>query len=161
MPPANLSEDRVAERLGALEDGYASFPVNQTTLSVAAGAYERVRERCQRGLAEVYVEIYNERGQVLLLEDDNDGWVLPRAEPCRSDRLVPATRRAVTGDTGLECRLTGLERATIVGVRDEEDPDRDPIYRLVALFTAERTGGRPAAAAVWRSEIPQSALPRY
>lgn len=160
MSAVDLSGDRVADRLGALEEAYASFPVNQTTLSVSGDAYERVRERCADGLADVYVQVYNDDGEVLLVERDG-GWVVPHAEPRRAERLERGTRRALAERTGVECRLTDLERATILGVRHEDDPEREPVYRLVAVFAAVRTAGTPAADAAWWADVPESALPAH
>jgi hypothetical protein len=159
MPAADLSGDRVAERLGALEDGYDSFPVNQTTLSVSPQAYERARERCETGLADVYIQVYRD-SDVLLVEHDEE-WVVPHVEPPRGDPLGPATRQAVADDYGVQCTITDLERATILGVRHEDDPDREPVYRLVAVFAAEHVAGTPDEGAAWHEGVPESALPTY
>lgn len=160
MSAADLSEDRVADRLGVLEEGYASFPVNQTTLSVPTEAYERAQRRCAEGLADVYVQVYNDREEVLLVEREN-GWAVPHAEPRVEDRLEAGTRRILAQRTGVECRLTDVQRATIVGVRHETEPKRDPVYRLVAVFVAEHTGGTPVDRASWHSDLPESALPNH
>jgi ADP-ribose pyrophosphatase YjhB (NUDIX family) len=160
MSAANLSGDRVADRLGVLEKAYGSFPVNQTTLSVSADAYEQARERCSEGFADVYVQVYDETDNVLLVERGN-GWTVPRVEPRVDDRLETGTRRNLVERTGVECRLTDLKRATILGVRDECDPDRDPVYRLVAVFAAEHTGGSPGDGAAWHAGLPESTLPGH
>ena len=91
MRVADLSKDRVAERLGALEEAYSSFPVNQTTLSVSGDAYERARERCTTGLADVYVQVYDDAGEVLLVESD-DGLTVPHAEPGTDEDEPPTPR---------------------------------------------------------------------
>lgn len=160
MSAADLSGDRVADRLGVLEKAYASFPVNQTTLSVSTEAYERARERCAQGLADVYVQVYNDAGQVLLVERD-DGWVVPHVEPQVGERLETGTRRILADRTGVECRITDLERATILGVRHADDPERDPVYRLVAVFAAEYAAGTPADGAAWHANLPEAALPSH
>ena len=158
MAVPDLSRDRVEERLGALEEGYASFTVNQTTLSVSPEAYERTRARSDAGLTDVYVQIYGEDGDVLLVEKD-DGWVIPHVKPGLEESLELGTRRAVAADTGVECRITDLERVTILGVRDETDPERDPVYRLVTIFVGERVSGSPGEAVAWHSSLPDAALP--
>lgn len=160
MPVTDLSEDRVTDRLGTLEEAYASFPVNQTTLSVSADAYERARERCATGLADVYVKLFDDAGDVLLVERD-DGWRVPHAEPQLGERLEAGTRRTVAERTGVECELRDLERVTILGVGNEDDPDCDPVYRLVTVFAADRTGGCPCEGVAWHSELPESALPNH
>jgi len=160
MPAANLPGDRVADRLGVLEQAYGSFPVNQTTLSVSADAYDRARERYSEGLADVYVQVYDETDDVLLVERTN-GWAVPRVEPGVDDRLETGTRRNLAARTGVECRLVDLKRATILGVRDGGDPDRDPVYRLVTVFAAEHTGGSPRDGAAWHTDLPDSTLPGH
>lgn len=159
MSVADLSGDRVAERLGALEEAY-SFPVNQTTLSVSRTAYERARERCAEGLADVYVQVSNDAGDVLLVERSGE-WVVPHAKPDRGERLEVATQRAVAEWTGVDCRLTELERATILGVRNESDPDCEAVYRLVIVFGGEHVGGVPGEGAAWHADLPESAFPSH
>lgn len=139
MSVAEGSRDRVEERLVALEEEYSGFPVNQTTLAVPREAYERTGERCQRGIVDAYVQLYNERDDVLLVENDGE-WVVPHGEPKTSERVVAGTERAIRERTGVDCALTDLARVTILGVRDESDPERAPIYRLIAVFTAETDG---------------------
>jgi len=160
MATVGSSGDVIADQMGALEEAYAGFPVNQVTLSVSREAYERARERCSEGFVDVYVEVYNESGQALLVERDGEP-VVPHARPCRDERLETGVRRRIRERTGVECRVTDVQRATILGVRDETTPDPDPVYRLVAVFVAERTGGSPSGDAVWRSGIPESALPNH
>lgn len=160
MSAADLSRDRVADRLGMLEEAYSSFPVNQTTLSVSRNTYDQARERCSEGLADVYVQVYDEADNVLLVERPN-GWVVPHVEPGVEDRLETGTQRLLAERTGVECRLTDLRRATILGVRNEDDPDRDPVYRLLTVFAAEHTGGTPRNDVAWHTELPESALPSH
>lgn len=160
MSAADLSGDRIADRLGALEDGWASFPVNQTTLSVSPDAYERARRRCESGLADVYVQIYDEEDDVLLVEGD-DGWVVPHAQPDPDVSLERGTCRALAEQTGVQCELTALERATILGVRNDADSDVEPVYRLVAVFGADRVGGSPAPGAAWHSDVSGAEPPTY
>jgi len=160
MRVADLSEDRVAERLGALEEAYSSFPVNQTTLSVSGSAYERARERCTTGLADVYVQVYDDAGEVLLVESD-DGLTVPHVEPGTDERLEAGTRRAIAERTGVECRLTDLQRATILGVRHDGNPEREPLYRLTTFFAAEHTAGSPGPGVAWYDDPPESVLPDH
>jgi hypothetical protein len=159
MAVADLSRDVVEERLGALEEAYASFAVNQTTLSVPPEAYRRARDRFTEGLADVYVQIYDD-DEVLLVEGERE-WVVPSVSPPADAPLELGVCRALADRTGVECTVTGLERVTILGVCHEDDPDRATVYRLVAVFVAERTGGTPADDAAWHSDLPGSALPRY
>jgi ADP-ribose pyrophosphatase YjhB (NUDIX family) len=160
MSVANLSGDRVADRLGVLEEAYAPFPVNQTTLAVSPAAYERVRERCSKGLADVYVKVYDEADNVLLTERDDD-WAVPHVEPSVEEHLETGTRRRLVEQTGVETALTDVERATILGIRQEGDPDRNPVYRLIAVFTAEYIRGRPVDGVAWQADLPETARPSH
>ena len=160
MSVAELSRERVAERLTGLQESYDSFPVDQTTLSVATEAYDKARERCRGGLVDAHVQVSNGDGDVLLVDRDGD-WVVPRAEPGAGRRLETGAQQAVRERTGVECSVTGLRRVTILGVRDVDDPERPPVYRLVAVFTAEYVAGSPAEDSEWHADLPESALPGY
>ncbi|QLH77879.1 hypothetical protein HZS55_11470 [Halosimplex rubrum] len=146
MSVAEVSRDRVEERLVALEDEYSGFPINQTTLTVPSDAYERAGGRCERGIVDAYVQLYNDSEDVLLVERDGE-WVVPHGEPATDERVVPGTEAAIRETTGVDCSLTDLIRVTILGVRDEDDPDRPPVYRLIAVFVAETDGSDATVAA--------------
>lgn len=160
MSVAEVSRDRVEGRLASLEQAYSSFPVNQTTLSVAPNVYERARERCRDGLVEVYVTVRNDADEVLLVEGD-DQWAVPHAEPGSGDRLEERARRAVREDSGVECTITDLRKTIIVSLRDEDDPEREPVYRLITVFAGEHVAGSPDGAVQWRATLPDSALPSF
>ena len=170
MSAAEVTRDRVEERLGSLEDAYSGFPVNQTTVAVSRAAYERASQRSERGIVDAYVQLYNERDDVLLVEDD-DEWVVPHAEPRTDERIVADTERAVREQTGVDCTLVDLTRVTILGVRDEGDPDHPPVYRMIAVFTAEADCEATASADLsdvaaadgvrWHPTLPDSAVPTH
>jgi len=176
MSVAEVSRDRVEERLVALEEAYSGFPINQTTLAVPSDAYERASRRCERGIVDAYVQLYNDNEDVLLVDRDGE-WVVPHGEPGTGERVVPGTEAAVREVTGVECSLTELSRVTILGVRDEDDPDRPPVYRLVAVFVAETDGDGAADDAPapdgtddgeagpddvrWHPTLPESAVPSH
>ncbi|WP_436930288.1 hypothetical protein [Halosimplex halobium] len=145
MAVAEVSRDRVEERLVALEDEYSGFPVNQTTLAVASDAYERAGDRCEDGIVDAYVQLYNDSEDVLLVERDGE-WAVPHGEPATDERVVPGTEAAIREATGVDCSLTDLARVTILGVRDEDDPERPPVYRLIAVFVAETEGSAATGA---------------
>jgi len=177
MSVAEVSRDRVEERLVALEEAYSGFPINQTTLAVPSDAYERANRRCERGIVDAYVQLYNDSEDVLLVEHDGE-WVVPHGEPGPGERIVPGTEAAVREATGVACSLTDLTRVTILGVRDEDDPDRPPVYRLVAVFVAETEGDESAGDVPtlraaddgdgsgpddvrWHPTLPESAVPSH
>jgi ADP-ribose pyrophosphatase YjhB (NUDIX family) len=156
MPGPEGTRERVEERLVALEDAFSDFPVNQTTLAVAREVYERAAGRSEGGVVDAYVRVYDPRGDVLVV-DGADGWGLPRCEPGPGERVVAGTERALRERTGVDCAVTGLARVTILGVRDGDDPERPPVYRLVAVFTAE-TDHEPPAVPAPGEPVPDGAL---
>ena len=70
MSVGEVSRERVEQRLVSLDEAFESFPVNQTTLTVAPETYRQVREQAQQGLVDAYVQLSNDAGQVLLGEGD-------------------------------------------------------------------------------------------
>lgn len=158
MSVSELSRDRVEGRLASLEETYSSFPVNQTTLSVSTDTYERAHERCEAGLVDVYVAVYNDTEDVLLLGGEG-AWELPHAESTTEERLEERARTEVRDATGVRCSITGVRRVTIIGILDETDETRDPVYQLVAVLSGEQVGGSPREAVEWRSALPESARP--
>jgi len=158
MSVTELSRDRVEGRLASLEETYSSFPINQTTLSVSTGVYERAHERCEAGLVDVYVTVYNDAEDVLLLENE-DAWELPHAESATGERLEERARTEVRNATGVRCSITGVRRVTILGLLDETEADCDPVYQLVAVLSARHVEGSPGEAVEWRSTLPDSARP--
>jgi ADP-ribose pyrophosphatase YjhB (NUDIX family) len=157
---AESSRDRVEGHLTALEESYASFPVNQTTLGVATDVYERTREQCRKGIVDLYVTVHNDTEDVLVV-DREDAWEVPNASPAASERLEAEARRAVEAETGVECSITDLERVTILGLVDENDADRETLYRLVAVFDGHAVAGSPGSDGEWRAQLPDGALPSY
>jgi len=160
MAVVEVSREVVEERLGALEEAYPSFTVNQTTLSVCPEAYDRARERCRDGVADVYVQVHNEADDVLLVEGHRE-WTVPSVRPPTSQPIEVGTRRVLADRTGVQCRITDLERVTILGIRHEDDADRETVYRLVVVFAAERVAGSPDSGVAWHAELPSSAGPAY
>lgn len=160
MSVGEVSRERVEQRLVSLDEAFESFPVNQTTLTVAPETYRQVREESERGLVDAYVQVYNDADQVLLGEHDGDR-VVPSVEPGPDDTLVDGVCRAVDDLTGVACTLTDLERVTILGVCREDADDPDPVYRLVVVFSGNAVGGTAGAGFEWAEAAPESALPAH
>jgi hypothetical protein len=159
MSVGEVSRERVEQRLVSLDEAFESFPVNQTTLTVAPETYRQVREQAQQGLVDAYVQLSNDAGQVLLGE--GDGGVDPVVEPSPGETLVDGVCRAIDDLTGVECTLTGLERVTILGVCREDADEPDPVYRLVVVFAGDAVGGTAGTDFEWVDAVPESALPAH
>jgi ADP-ribose pyrophosphatase YjhB (NUDIX family) len=157
MNLAGRSRDHVEDLLAELEDGYGSFPVSQTTVSVPAGCYEETVREWRQAVARVDVHVRNEAGEVLVLADDDE--VRPPGSAVGPDESIEErARRAVIRSVGVECRIDGLQAVTIAGVQSEHDVEADPVYRLVALFAGTHVGGTPAADCHWHADPPASQL---
>lgn len=129
------SRERVEELLEVLETEYGSVTVNQTTFAVGPAAYDRAVERSREGRIAVHVVVHNESRDVLLREADG-GWAIPRGETRPGEPLPAAPERIVRETAGLDCSVEDAERATISGVRNEDDPEADTVYTLSVVFTA-------------------------
>ncbi|PSP51619.1 hypothetical protein BRC67_07185 [Halobacteriales archaeon QH_3_68_24] len=112
MAVVEVSREVIEERLGALEEAYPSFTVNQTTLSVSPEAYDRAREQCRDGVADVYVQVHNEADDVLLVEGHRE-WTVPNVRGRlrrRTGRGVARQRRRVARRTPVVGRSSVLTR---------------------------------------------------
>lgn len=149
MGTADRSRARVEELLAELERSYGSFPVNQTTLSVADERYERAREQYAEGSVDAYVELRNEADEVLhVREDGNVGLPGTAGDPTNS--LEEAVRRAVAAQAGVDLAIDGISEVTIVGIANADDEDAAVLYRLLVVFDADYAGGDLAENAEWR-----------
>ena len=118
----------------------------------ATDIYER---RVPDGVADVYVRVHNDDGEVLHAEGDGRPRV-PRCVGTSAKPLVDRARTAVEEATGVSCVIDEIVRVTIAGVRNAENPDADTVYRLLVLFDATYDSGQ-AQNGVWQSdsEIPE------
>lgn len=146
------SRERVEERLSGLEVVYGSFPVDQTTISVPERQFERFYERGAKPFVEVRVEVYNDGGDVLCLRDDS-GETLPYTEVGMGEKIEREAQQAVRNQTGVECGVAGLARATIAGIRNASKPDAEVLYFLVVVLRGPKEGGDVGDHAEWRSRM--------
>ncbi|MDG5777996.1 NUDIX domain-containing protein [Haloarculaceae archaeon H-GB2-1] len=159
MDVASQSRERVADRIQHLEDTYGSFPINQSTLSVPESGYERAVERCENGIADVYVEARNGDDEVLLVRSD-DAWEIPRGQATGDESLEAGAKRKLKQMSGVDCEIEGIHQVTILGVRNEDGAD-EPVYRLLVVFLARcKTPDTANAEAIeWVSSVPDQARP--
>ena len=156
MGSDGTARDPIGDGIDRLEDAFGSFPVNQTTLSVGTSDYDTARERGDNAVY-VYVRVRNDEGEVLHLRDADEPSV-PRYVRNFETELRPHVREWIREETGVECAVSDVTRATIAGVHDESDPDAPPLYRLLVLVDADYEGGTPDGA-VW--EAGDAAIPEY
>ncbi len=153
MGIAARSRERVEGRIASLEAVYGSFPVSQTTISLPASRYERARELYHDAdLIDVYAQVRNDEGDVLHVDGEGQP-ALPGTAVGTHTSLEDAVRDAVEGQTGVRCQVDGLETVTIAGLRNDDDPDGDTLYRLVVVFSASCEGGVPNAQAAWEPAV--------
>ncbi len=155
MSLAGRSRDHVADLLAELEDGYGSFPVSQTTVSVPSGCYEETVQEWQQAVARVDVHVCNEAGEVLVLTD-GDETRPPGSVVSPHESIEERARHAVTRLVGVECRIDGLQAVTIAGVQNEHDADDAPMYRLIVLFDGTHVGGTLPVDCRWLADPPAS-----
>jgi len=156
MSLAGRSRDCVEDLLAELEAEYGSFPVSQTTVSVSSECYEETAREWEGTVGRVDVHVRNDADEVLVLPDGDE--VRPPASTVSSGGSIEERARRAVQSTGVECRIDGLEAVTIAGVRNEDDAEADPVYRLLALFTGTHVGGTPPTEGQWRADPPESQL---
>ncbi|PSP93791.1 hypothetical protein BRC91_09385 [Halobacteriales archaeon QS_4_62_28] len=150
MDMAGGSSNIIGEGIESLQKRHGSFPVNQTTLSLRADAYHDASERASEGIADVYVRVYNDNGDVLHIGTDGQRRV-PRCVGDSGRSLKDRARNAVEESTGVTCSIEQIVRVTIAGVRNADDPDAETVYRLLVLFDGSRSGGK-LRDGVWQSD---------
>lgn len=150
MGVVEQSRAAVEEQLSALEERYSQFSVNQTTFSVSTARYERERNTLDAGQIDVYTKVRNETGNVL---HRNETPELPATQVTDIDTIETAAQQSVEETVGVECTVTGLEEATILGIHDAGNADRETIYSLAVVFTATHETGTPDETALWQSEV--------
>lgn len=149
MGVVKQSYETVESHLSTLDEGYDSFKVNQTTVVATPDRYERERERACAGSVDVYTKVRNDDGEVLHVKGEEDV-VLPSTRTT-SERFERTAFDAVEEQTGVECRVEGIDQATILGIRDGNE-ERETVYRLAVVFEATHWSGSPEETGVWRSD---------
>lgn len=158
MTVVERSRDHVEDFIGGLEAVYGRIPVRQTTVSVPTGYYDQVREQCLGSVGRLEVHLRNDADEVLLVEDSSNPAPPSTRIAVRDD--IETTARTVVEDTvGVACQPRGLGAVTIVGVHDEDGPDRDALYWLVTTLTCDHVTGTPTQG-YWTSDLPSTDLLR-
>lgn len=155
------SSRRVEAVLGRLEADHGDFAVVEDEWSLPPGEYEWLVGRFERGtVGGAGVWVTNEEGEVLLVRDeDAEGWSEPSGKHEPGETLEETARRELEEETGVTCRLTGVELAQVVTMCT---PGAPLLYRLIVVFggdyregTVEPAAGEIAEAAWWDHHPPQ------
>lgn len=140
----------VESQLSSLEETYDSFSVNQQTVTVPTEQYER---RCgEEGCdcIDLYAKVHNDDSEVLHVDREGTT-VLPSTETTIDAALERAARETVESETGIRCKIEGLEAVTILGLQDGDDTDRETVYTLAVLLEGCHTDGTTDPDAVWKA----------
>jgi ADP-ribose pyrophosphatase YjhB (NUDIX family) len=154
MGVVEQSSATVESCLSMLEESYGSFSINQTTLSVPEAEYEQAITEARKDRIDVYAKVQNDDAEVLHVRDQNTP-TLPSTTTSSDGSLEREAKTAVQQRTGIECSITAVEQATILGITNDDDADSDTIYRLAVLFEARYDAGAVNENGVWQ----QSANP--
>jgi hypothetical protein len=150
MDVGSRSHKQVTARLDELQDSFNTLAVNQTTAGVPTDSYERARERVaspDRAVTSLYVAVRNDDDDVLVVDEDTTELVGPiDGAPTE---VGPAVCSTVRERTGVDCTIVGIERATILGLRDDANPDRTTVYQLVVELAGVYEAGDPGEGATW------------
>ena len=143
MSITDRSRRRVDRALSSLRERFGEFAVDEQVWERSPPAYDAVRERFAAGtLGGAVAWLTNEDGEVLLVRHaDREGWAGPGGKHEPGESLSETVRREVREETGVDCRVTDVRLAQRIEFRDETDPDRPPIERLIPIFGARYEGG--------------------
>ena len=139
------SQTRVEDALDRLKANYGNFSTVEDEWHLSREEYEWVLERFEAGtIGGAGVWMRNEAGEVLLVrEQGQDAWSEPSGKHEPGETLAETARRELREETGVSCRLTGVELAQVVGM---ETPEKPPLYRLIVVFSGVYESGTIAPA---------------
>lgn len=152
MGVVERSSANVEAYISMLEEVYNTFSVNQTTISASESQYEQAREAAREDQVDVYAKVQNESDEVLHVER-GDTLALPSTTIAVEGSLEFGVCSAVEDWAGIECSITGVEQATILGITNAEDDDCGTIYRLAVLFEGIHDAGSIDENAVWQQTV--------
>ncbi|WP_338727805.1 NUDIX hydrolase [Haladaptatus sp. DJG-WS-42] len=144
MAVSERSREQVGELLSTLSTQYGSVPVNQTTTALPPATYERACEQFAAGrVVCAGVRLEDPDGRVLLVKEDDgtNRWAEPGGRVGADETLEAGAKRLVKRTTGLDCDIDEVTRVSIVGIGDERNVERPPVYQLQLLFSGVPTGG--------------------
>lgn len=149
------SRERVTAVLNGLKGAYDSFPVRQMSVSVKSDPYERAVRYCKRGVVDITVRVRNDDNAVLVFNEDGVEQEPSGPIAAEDKSIEDGARRLVRELTGVSCRIVDLASVDIVDIHDSTNADREPVYRLSAVFEAVYTGGELRECAKWGATVPR------
>jgi hypothetical protein len=152
MGVVEQSSATVESCLSMLEEHYGSFSINQTTLSVPEDEYEQARAEARDEQIDIYAKVRNDDAEVLHVQDQN-AVTLPSTTTSGTSSLEQDAKTTVQQRTGIECSISAIEQATILGIANDDDADSDTIYRLAVLFEACHDDGAVNENGVWQQTV--------
>jgi hypothetical protein len=151
MGVVEQSSANVESCLSMLEDSYGSFSINQTTLSVPQEEYKQAKKEALADRIDIYAKVQNDDAEVLHVRDQ-EAHTLPSTTTSADGPLEHEAKKAVQRRTGIECSITAVEQATILGITSDDEAHSDTIYRLAVLFEATHDAGAVNENAVWQQQ---------
>jgi len=142
MSITDRSRERVTRALSRLEADYGPFETVEDEWQVPPAEYRRTRERFAAGtVGGAGAWVRDDHGAVLLIREcGDDAWSEPAGKHEPGESLEETARREVREETGIDCRLTGVELAQVVTLSAPGEP---PLVRLIVTFAGEYVGGTP------------------
>lgn len=166
MDVTDRSRTAVSRHLSRLEREFGDVEHRRVNREYPSEEYEELIARFEEGrLGGAGTWVRNDEGEVLLVQETgHNAWSEPSGKHEGDERFAETARRETREETGVEVELTGVLRARITTARDEADPDRPAVVRLMVYFTAEPVEGtaRPqpgeTEAVDWFEELPDELL---
>lgn len=139
------SRATVDDAITKLRREYGSFPIVADTWAVEESEYRQVCDRFRDGsIGGAGAWVTNDAGAVLLVKDvDDDGWSEPAGKHEPEETLSETAVREVKEETGIDCRLTGVEIVQRIQITNTPKP---PLDRLIVTFAADYVRGIPRPA---------------
>lgn len=136
------SKARVDDAVQRLRETYGDFDVVAETWAFPPEGHDWIVDRFEAGtVGGAGAWIHNDAGEVLLLREvGGDGWSEPGGKHEPDETLAETATREAREETNVACRITDVGVAQVITI---ETPRAPPVYRLIPIFLAEWTGGRP------------------
>ncbi|UIP00681.1 NUDIX domain-containing protein [Halobaculum sp. CBA1158] len=129
------SREAVADALARLCDEWGEFPVERKRWDLTAVEWDDDRERFAAGtVGGAGAWVRRDDGRALVVRHEGEtAWSEPGGKQEPDESLATAAVRETREETGITVALDGVVTAHRIA---EHAPDRPPLYRLIAVFSA-------------------------